>query len=169
MIANPTRIFLYGPHDLEYDESHVLVVPRLEVEVEGVPATPVPDVPEPRLPAPAPETTTEPATPPIRPRPLRSKEFNNLTEAPEALVEEFGAVDPDRPTVLFVAEGGLLGGSGWISEVDPEDYRGIEHEGLIVDVNEVSSISARGLEVVEEIGATLELEKLPVNVRRIRR
>lgn len=169
MIADRTRIFLYGPHDLEYDESHVLVVPRLEVEVEGVPATTAPDEPEPRSPAPAPGTTTEPADPRVRPTPLRKKEFTNLTNALDAVVEEVGEVDSNRPTVLFVTEGGLLGGSGLIFEAGPEDYRGIEHEGLIVDIDEVSSISARGLEVVEEIGATLELEKLPVNVRRIRR
>jgi hypothetical protein len=105
----------------------------------------------------------------VRPTPLRKKEFTNLTKAPEAVVEEVGEVDPNRPTVLFVAEGGLLGGIGLIFEAGPGDYRGIEHEGLIVDVDEVTSISARGLEVVEEIGVTLELEKLPVNVRRIRR
>lgn len=146
-IADQFKILLYGPDDLEY-EAHPHVVPQLDVTVDDVPRIP-------------PENLDD------EPEPGRQEEQTNLTE-PQAIMDALAQHAAwSSPTVLYVDEGDLLEGDARIFEASPEDYTGIEHEGLIVEIGEASSISADSLQAAERWAKRLELVRVPIHVRRL--
>jgi len=135
----------------------------------------VTDVPPPLNP-PEPGTEDQPAEPvtvepldPVGPVPtFRPLKFINFTDAPEILAGEIGNLtrggDPGARVVVYISDGDLVSGRGWVVEADRTAYGGIKAGGLIVD-SAATSINRPSLDAAARIGGALNMETVSFNAR----
>jgi hypothetical protein len=135
----------------------------------------VTDVPPP-LPPPEPGTEDQPADPvpvepldPVGPVPkYRPLKFVNFTDAPGVLAGEIRSLtrggDPGTRVVVYISDGDLISGRGWVVEADRTLYRGIKADGLIID-GAAASINRPSLDAAARIGSALNLETVSFHAR----
>lgn len=167
-IADQSKILIYGLTAPNYENlTDLPEVTLVDTEVTDVP---------PPLPPPEPGTEDQPADPvpvepldPVGPVPkFRPLKFFSFTDVPGVLAGEIRSLTrrgaSDARVIVYISDGDLVSGHGWVIEADRTLYRGIRADDLIVD-GAATSINRPSLDAAARIGGALNLETVSFHAR----